>query len=77
MNVSANMNFGVVLMVMVGCNMLNRQPMSCHFDEQYHCCIARNIANSAWAYATTQLPSTWARKGKELLLDVWDLQLFA
>lgn len=33
-------------------------------------CIARNIANSAWAYATTQLPSIWARKDTELLLDV-------
>jgi len=75
LNVSANMNFGVVV-VMVGSNMLHlpvdscSQPMSCHFDERYHCCIARNIANSAWAYATTQLPSIWARKDTELLLDV-------
>ena len=82
LNVSANMSFGVVI-VMVGCNMLNlpvdscSQPMSCHFDERYHCCIARNIANSAWAYATTQLPSIWARKDTELLLDVRILQLFA
>lgn len=76
------MSFGVVI-VMVGSNMLNlpvdscSQPMSCHFDERYHCCIARNIANSAWAYATTQLPSIWARKDTELLLDVRVLQLFA